>query len=742
MRNAFTRRKIFRGTNLYVLLPILLALPSLYLMRKSDMQTTDWRNYGGDSGGSRYSPLQQINLTNVKNLQPAWTYDTNENKDTTKRGMDIQCQPIVVDGILYGTTPRMKAFALHASTGKAIWTFDPFENPAVAPRFHPLRGLAYWESQGDRRILYSVGPTLYAVDARTGKRIPSFGTNGEVSLHQGLGTPEQLGYDVNRYSIRSTSPGAIYKDLLIMGSSVSEGGDALPGNIRAFNVRTGKLAWSFRTIPLPGEAGYETWSPDSYRKLGGANAWAGMVVDENRGMVFMGTGSPSVDFYGGAREGQNLFANCVIALDANTGKRIWHFQTIHHDLWDHDIPCPPNLIRVRHNGKMTDAVAQATKDGYVFVFNRDNGEPLFPVRETPVPTSPALPGEKPWPTQPIPEKPLPFARQFLTEADITRRTPAAQAYVTERFNESRKGNKYLPPSLEGTLYYGFGGGAEWGGAATDPEGTFYVNGNNMLWWMKMRENPAIQPSETRRDEGSLLYDTHCSVCHGPMSENKTPDPAFPPLKDIARRMSAQNIEQLVVTGRGRMPSFQHLSAADRKAIVQYIQSKPTEEPQEGQRKALAESQTEKKDFPYQPPFLPNGMVQFRDPENFPAIQPPWGTLNAIDLNTGEYRWSVPLGYYPSLHQEGEPPTGTENHGGPLVTAGGLLFIAATYDQHLRAFDTRNGQEVWKYKLPAGGFATPITYQVDGRQYIAIAAGGVRYGLRPGSHYLAFALPEP
>ena len=308
----------------------------------------DWPTYGGNPAGNRYSPLTQINAQNVGKLQRAWTFDTGENADSTERGMDIQCQPIVVAGVLYGTTPRMKLFAVDAVTGKQRWTFNPFANPDKKPRFHPVRGVVYWEDGEDKRILYSVGASLYAINAQTGEPIRSFGKNGEADLHDGLGGPETIGYDVANFSVRSTTPGVIHKDLLIIGSSVSEGGDALPGYIRAFNVRTGKLAWVFHTIPLPGEYGYETWSSDSYKKLGGANCWAGMVVDEKRGVVYAGTGSPSVDFYGGARNGQNLFANCVIALNAQTGKRIWHFQTVHHDLWDRDLDRQRSLAPIDH----------------------------------------------------------------------------------------------------------------------------------------------------------------------------------------------------------------------------------------------------------------------------------------------------------------------------------------------------------------------------------------------------------
>ncbi|GAB4006037.1 hypothetical protein GCM10028808_07170 [Spirosoma migulaei] len=723
---------------------------------KPQLPADDWPTYGGNNAGNRYSRLNQINTQTVKDLTLAWTYDTGDNTGAGQRGMDIQCQPIVVNGVLYGTSPRMKLFAVDAATGKQHWQFDPFANPEKKPRFHPIRGVVYWEDgarngEPDKRILYSVGSFLYAINASTGKLIDSFGRHGEVDLHEGLGDKETLGYDVNNFSIRVTTPGVIYKDLLITGSAVNEGGDAPPGYIRAFNVRTGKLAWVFHTIPLPGEFGYETWAKDSYKKLGGANCWAGMVIDEKRGIVYAGTGSPSVDFYGGARPGQNLFANCVIALNAETGKRVWHFQTIHHDLWDRDLPCPPNLVTVKHNGpdgrpRLVDAVAQATKDGYVFVFDRDTGKPLFPVKEVPVPTSPALPGEKPWPTQPVPSRPAPFVRQELTEKEITTRTPEAHAYVLNQYKNSRVGSKYMPPSEEGSLYFGFGGGAEWGGNAADPDGILYQNANTMLWWLKMRDS-RMQGTNVAQTRGSSLFNLNCSACHnlnrtGSSAASASASQAYPDLTDVGKRLDREQINTLLTTGQGRMPSFGHLSKEDRDALVNFLlKSETKSEAVPDMHSSVVTSPVARDaDFPYMPPYLNNGNTQFRDQDNYPAIKPPWGTLNAINLNTGEYLWQVPLGEYPDLTKKGLPPTGTENHGGPIVTAGGLLFIAATYDEKLRAFDKKTGKVVWEYKLPTGGFATPITYMVNGKQYIVIAAGGTRYGLKPGGSYVAFALP--
>nr|WP_232065314.1 PQQ-binding-like beta-propeller repeat protein [Rhodocytophaga rosea] len=698
--------------------------------------TQDWPVYGGNNAGNRYSTLNQITLQNVSQLQVAWTYkaaeDSTENK--TGRAMEIQCQPIVVQGVLYGTSPMLKLFALDAATGKQLWRFDPFKNKG--PRYHSNRGVMYWEDGNDKRILYTAGPTLYAIHALTGEPITSFGTNGEVDLHEGLG--ENVAFEVKNLSVTATSPGVIYKDVLVLGSSVSEFGDAAPGHVRGFDVRTGKLRWIFHTIPQPGEVGYETWPPEAYKNIGGANAWSGMVLDEKRGIVYMGTGSASFDFYGGNRKGQNLFANCILALNAETGKRVWHFQTVHHDLWDRDLPCPPNLVTVTHNGRKIDAVAQATKDGLIFLLDRDTGKPLFPVEERPVSTADALPGEHPWPTQPFPLKPAPFSRQVFTEADITDISPEANAFVKERFRQTRSGNKYMPPSMEGTLIYGMGGGAEWGGNAADPEGILYQNSNEAVWDLRMVDIATRNKEITSM--GKTLYQTNCVSCHG--VDRKGSGQGYPSLVNIGNRLSKEEIQTTIKTGKGRMPAFAHLSGRDRNAIVSYllnIENKSNSSPEHGQAPEV--SAEKKAKFPYEPPFVNNGWVKFFDPNGYPAVKPPWGTLNAIDLNTGEYLWKVPLGEFPELAKKSILQTGTENYGGPVATAGGLLFIGGTKDEKFRAFDKKTGKVVWEYQLPAGGFATPITYQAAGKQYVVIAAGGVKNGHKPGGLYMAFALPS-
>lgn len=707
----------------------------------SDQENVDWRSYGGNAAGNRYSPLDQINLSNVKKLKVAWMYNAAEDPAENKVGrpLEIQCQPVVVNGILYGTTPMLKLFALDARNGKQLWKFNPFKG--TEPRPNSNRGVVYWENGSDKRIIYTAGSHIYAVNAATGLPVQNFGDSGRVDLHIGLGN--NLDHDISKLAVTATSPGVIYKNTLILGSRVSEGGDAAPGHIRGFDVITGKLKWIFHTIPQPGEFGYDTWPPDAYKKMGGANNWGGMVVDEKRGTVYFGTGSPSVDFYGARRPGKNLFADCILALDAETGKSKWYFQTIYHDLWDRDIPCPPNLVTVTHNGEKVDALAQTTKDGLVYVLNRDNGESLFPVEERAVPIQGALSGEQPWPVQKFPLKPKPFARQVFNEEDITDVTPEAHAFVKEKFLHTKSGNKFLPPSIEGTLFFGFGGGAEWGGNAADSKGILFVNSNEMLWNLKMTDMATW--SKEHSSKGQTLYLAHCAACHGP--DRKGSGQEFPGLLNIGNKLKDSGIQAIVRMGRGRMPAFTNIDEGERNAIINFLlnnsngKSKLLNDDVHNNTKSLMSSQDIKKDsFPYVPAYINNGYTRFFDPNGYPAVKPPWGTLNAIDLNTGDYLWTVRLGEFPELTKKGIPLTGTENYGGPIVTAGGLVFIAATKDERIRAFDKETGKIIWEFQLPAGGFSTPITYRAGGKQLIVIAAGGAKNGHKPGGNYIAFALP--
>ena len=706
---------------------------------KKSVPDADWPKYGGNNFGNRYSPLDQINKDNVKDLKVAWVYDTGDNKDNTNRGQGMQCQPIVVHGIMYGVSPKLKAFAVNPTTGKELWRFDPYAHSE--PVYHPCRGVTYWENGNDKRIIFTAGLFIYAINALTGKLVDGFGDHGKVDLYTGLQTG--LDHDVHNQVVTQTTPGVVYKNTYIMGTMATESGDAAPGPVRAFDIVTGKLKWVFHTIPLPGEYGYDTWSPEAYKYMGGANNWSGEVLDEKRGVVYTGTGSGSVDYYGAARKGTNLFANCVLAIDAETGKLKWHFQVIHHDLWDRDIPCPPNLLRVKHNGEMIDAVAVAGKDGIIYLLNRDTGKPLFPVVEKPVPTDHHLEGEEPWPTQPYPVKPAPFSTQFITEKDLTDLTPEDHKFALDRFLQTRRGNKFMPPSPEGTIVFGIGGGAEWGGTAADPEGIMYVNGNNMPWDLRLMSEEAI--NKEINSKGNALFISNCAGCHG-VDRRGSSD--YPSLVNIGKKLKPEQIFNVINTGSGRMPSFKRLNIDDRITIVRFlltenkighdnVHNAPESKPSHS-AKVLKPGEIPK--FPYVPPFISNGFLQFRGPDGYPAVKPPWGTLNAINMNTGDYVWKVPLGEYAALTKRGIKPTGTENHGGPVVTAGGLLFIGATEDEMLRAFDKDSGKILWQYKLPAGGFATPITYAIDGKQYVVIACGGARYGLKPGSTYVAFALP--
>lgn len=693
---------------------VILILFAQFSCTQKDTYKT-WRIKGGTSDGIQYSSLNQINKENVKDLQVAWVYHTAD-ADTVTNRTQIQCNPIVVDGTLYATSATLDAFALDASTGKEIWRFKPGRSN------HNLgsnRGVTYWEEDDDKRILYSFGEYLYALDAKTGKLKKNFGDNGRVSLKEGLGERAA------NLMVLANTPGIIFKNLIIIGSRVHEGPIAAPGYIRAFDVKTGKLAWVFNTIPHPGEFGYDTWPPDAWQRVGGANSWAGLTVDHDRKLVFAGTGSAAFDFYGGNRKGQNLFANCVLALNAETGERKWHYQIVHHDIWDRDMPAPPVLVTVTHDGKRIDAVAQVTKSAYVYLFNRDSGTPLFPIEEISVPPS-DLEGEETWPTQPLPLKPPPFARQIFSEDMINNLTPEISANIRERFSKLRSGKQFIPPSKEGTIIFpGIDGGAEWGGPSFDPEtGILYVNANEMPWILTMVD---VRLSENSW-AGVELYRSNCANCHG--IDREGDGQVYPSLAGINKKFEKEKLKQFIFEGKGAMPAFSHLSDKDRDAIARYVLD--LEERTEEEKKGIFERH---QDIPYSS----TGYNRFLTPEGYPAVQPPWGTLNAIDLNKGEIKWQVPLGEFSELKEKGIPPTGTENYGGSAVTAGDLIFIAATRDEKIRAFDKHTGEIRWEYQLPSGGYATPATYEVNGKQYVIIACGGGKMGTKSGDAYIAFTL---
>ena len=675
-----------------------------------------WPVVGG-TGGMHYSPLAKINCKNVKGLQRAWQFDSNDQFE----GSEMQCNPIILDGVLYATTPRLRVVALDAASGKMLWDFDAHRGERITSKLRN-RGLAFWGEGDDRRIFVGIDQYLYALNAKTGQPISDFAQNGRLDLHEGLGD------DFKDLTVQATSPGVVYRNLLIQGSLVAEDLPAAPGYIRAFDVKTGKLEWVFHTIPLPGEPGYETWPKDAYKRIGGANSWAGLTLDAKRGLVFAPTGSASFDFYGANRLGDNLYANCLLALDAKTGHLVWHFQLVKHDVWDRDLPSAPTLVKVKQQGKVIDAVAQITKYGYVWLFDELTGKPLVHYRTLQVPASPAD-GESLSTTQVLPTEPAPYARQLVTPDLLTNRTPEAHAAVLAQFEKLRSGPQFTPPSFEGTVIFpGFDGAGEWGGAAWDPQtGLFYVNSNEMAFILRL----IPRGSETSVMSGSTLYKQNCAGCHRPDMAGNPPE--FPSLVHIESKLTREQVVNMVQHGGGRMPGFGRLGTGAVNAIAEYLTT-GKDVPLGG-----AEHQKVLKQSPLK--YGIDGYNRWLDPDGYPAVAPPWGTLNAIDLNTKQYVWKKTLGEVPALMAKGLPPTGSENYGGSVVTAGGLLFIGATtHDHKFRAFDKANGELLWETELPASGTATPAVYQVKGREYVVIAAGGGKSGEPSGGSYVAFALP--
>ena len=780
------------------------------------VHNVDWPVYGGESTNNHYSALTQINRRNVGKLRVAWTFDTHETGG-------MQSSPLIVGRILYGYTPSQKVVAVDATSGKLLWTFD-----SGIKGTQPARGLTYWHEGDESRLFAGVMNYLYALDPATGKPIVTFGEGGRVDLRK------QLRGDYQQQSIALTTPGVIYKDLIMVGGRNPETHPAPPGDIRAFDVRTGTLRWSFHTIPHPGEEGYSTWPPEAWKKSGAANNWAGMTVDVKRGIVYAPTGSSVFDFYGADRVGDDLYANTLLALDAETGKRIWHFQDVHHDIWDRDFPSPPVLVSLIRNGERIDAVAQTTKQGFVYVFDRVSGKPLFPITERPYPKS-DVPGEVTSPTQPLPLAPEPFGRQVLTQDMLTNRSPEAHRFALEQFNTFRSNGQFVPFSVDKQtiIFPGFDGGAEWGGSALDPAtGVLYVNENEMAW------TGGLTATQTGGSPGEKAYRSLCSVCHGTHREGAPP--AFPTLVGIDTRQSDKDIASTVHQGKGRMPGFPMIDDALMQSLLQYLKSSATGSAADvstaGDKREMSSTPSDakidiKKDatgaasyqkrcaichgdqlegiapsFPAllgigsrmtkqqileiiqkgkgrMPAFkaVPDqeqaallvylkvstaattpspsidttasnadgemryqftGYRKFLDQDGYPAISPPWGTLNAINLNTGKYLWKIPLGEYPELAAKGMKNTGSENYGGPIVTASGLLFISATvYDKKIRAFDSHTGEMLWEATLPYAGVATPATYMVDGKQYVVIGTGGGKDPKSPsGGEYVAFAVP--
>ncbi len=698
-----------------------------------DHRYNDWTVTGGSKQAIRYSSLNEIDSSNVNQLKIAWEYHSRD-ADTAKHSQ-MQCNPIIVNGVMYVTSPRLRLIALDAATGNEKWVFDPDTINKNKEFNHFIlnnnRGVTYWEDADDKRILYTAGSMIYAVNALNGKMITSFGNGGRIDLHEGLGR------DVKELYVAATSPGIIYKDLYILGSRVDEGPAAAPGHIRAYDVRTGQLKWIFHTIPQPGEFGYDTWEdPEAWKHIGGANSWSGLSLDEQRGILFAPTGSASFDFYGGKRKGSNLFANCLLALDAATGKRIWHFQFIHHDVWDKDLPTPPALVTLNKDGKQIDAVAQPTKNGMLYLFERATGKPVYPIDEILVDDKTEMPGEKLWPTQPVPQTPKPFVRQTFTANDINPYLPDSSINKLKKdLMGYRYGNMFLPPGKHTSVVFpGYDGGAEWGGPTFDPEtGYLYINANEMAWLLTLVEtNSGAPKKENNLQAGQRLYRQYCMACHGPDRKGSGNNPS---ILETNKKYRADSLLTLINNGRRMMPAQKQLDEAEKKVIISFILDIKTQY----QKRFIAPPKPV--DSFRNLPYTITGYNKFLSPEGFPAIRPPWGSLTAINLNSGEAVWKTPLGEFPELKAKGIPPTGTENYGGSVVTAGGLLFIAAASDGKIRAFNKYNGKLLWEYQLPVPGFATPAMYELNGKQYLVIACGGGKLGKKSGDSYVAFSLPE-
>jgi quinoprotein glucose dehydrogenase len=600
--------------------------------------TQEWPHVGGDAGGMKYSPLDQINRTNVSQVRVAWIFDTEDVSDGSvyPSRSALEMTPLVVDGVMYLTSAFARVFALDPETGRQLWMFDPKIDRTMRLNLFANRGVEYWSDGKRKRILLGdQHGRLFSLDAATGLSDAEFGHGGVLDLAKGM-----IGTQGGRYGL--TSPVAVCRNVIVAGGWVSDGVPKGPsGDIRGFDVRTGEQLWRFRTVPGPGEFGHDTWDGESWKDRGGTNAWSILSADEKNGLVFLPLTSPSYDFYGADRKGQNLFGNSVLALDCETGRRRWHFQTIHHDIWDWDLPAQPALVQVRRDGRLVAAVAQVTKQGFVFLFERLTGKPLFEIEERPVPKV-SIPGESSWPTQPIPVKPPPFARQSMTPDEITDVTPESRVECMEM---TRNAVFDLPlfhqigPETT-VLFPGLNGGANWGGAAFDPlQQVLYVNSMNVGGLFRLVE----------RAPGSEMAYALRSVRH---------------------------------------------------------------------------------EF-------------FWDSKRYPCQKPPWGLLTAIDLNSGAFRWQSILGEYDELKARGVPKTGAANIGGPVVTAGGLVFIGATNDGKFRAFDKDTGQELWMARLPASGMATPMTY-LGGKtrkQFVVIAAGGGnKYESKFSGKVVAFSLP--
>jgi quinoprotein glucose dehydrogenase len=708
--------------------------------------SVDWATYRGDNEGSAYSSLDQITNENVQLLEEVWHYDTRE-----LVGPGMSSNPIIVAGVMYFADSELNLVALNAATGEELWLFDPSKHDARGDDFPSgiQRAEVYWEDENgeNARIFHLAKDVIWAVDPKDGTLIESFGKGGALDLAEQHTWPA----DKVRGRISNNSPPATYKNFLIVDFNVFENREEPPGDIMGFDTLTGEFKWRFHTIPLEGQPGYETWEWEENMHYGGANSWGGFTVDEKRGWVFGATGAPTGGIHGngGSRPGKNLFANSVVALDATTGELQWYFQTMHHDIWDYDIAPAPMLATItKEDGTKQDVVVQTGKQGKFFVFDRDTGESLFPIVEKPVPTD-AAPGEVPYPTQPWPLKPDPLVRTSIYESDLTTITPEAHASALEKFKKLKAGPMYTPPSIEGTIVQpGIHGGNEWGGPSFDPEtNVAYVNVNDfpfVLTLIPMQPDQFADMSDLQR--GKTIYDGQCAACHGGERQGAT----GLPLIDMA--YSDDELKQIIKLGRNAMPSFQYFKDEDLGYLVAFLQSEPGEAESTANIDLTDETLTWSggegfSAWSTSTPQYIAALDYFTDHMGYHGIKPPWGKLVAVDVAKGDILWSVPLGEYPGLVEMGIRHTGAENFGGMAVTKGGVIFIGATEDSMFRAFDKASGELLWEFQMDAPGFASPSTYEIDGKQYVAMLAGGGGGRYRSpvtgplGKRLHVFALPE-
>jgi quinoprotein glucose dehydrogenase len=734
-------------------LGLVVALGSTLPLAQPAVQDRPWIGYAGTVESSRHFPNSQINKANVSRLEVAWTYPFSDTVST----------PVMARGMIFGRGRNGALVAIDAKTGTEIWVREKMDGMTS-------RGVNYWESADgtDRRLLFAMNDYLQAIDARTGKLITTFGDAGAVDLREGLGRDAKT---ITR--IQSSTPGQVFENLLLLGSAPGEGYMSAPGHVRAFNVITGAQVWRFNTIPQPGEFGYDTWPPEAYKYIGAVNTWGELSVDPVRAIAYFPTGSPTYDYYGADRPGANLFGTSLLALDARTGKRIWHYQLVHHDLWDFDTSAAPQLTTIQHDGKARDVVALAGKSGFMYVFDRVSGEPIWPIEERPVPVS-GMPGEKSWPTQPFPTVVPPFSRLTFSEDDINpfnNITPEERVAFRERVRGTKNLGMFTPIDFIDTLHIpGSNGGAVFGGTASEPgTGMVYVIG---------QDNPGIlrllRPGEPRNrfggaaTPGEVVYERECQVCHGP---NRSGTENAPSLVDLTSRLDDAGIRATVIDGKGRMPAFSHLTDTEMEELLTYLRT-PSLGPR---RRAAFEAPV------YPPgPVVGSGGARTRPgparrpgppvPTPYPEgvqdspqytineygtigkrMKPPYTTITKYDLNIPAIVWQVGLGDDPELAEKGMTGTGMpQMRNGAVVTDTGLYF-APGGDNKIRAYDTANGSVLWTGHYGGTFRGTPIMYAIDGRQYLLVPAAGDRlpagnqvppYGNPPGPlGYVAFALPK-